>query len=291
MPRMRLQSFIAVLPLVLAGCMGSEAPVASKSAAVACGSTEGEVEAHQLMVDVGGFSLHADIRGVSSPGMPTVVFDSGAGEDHTPWQEQNVQQTIAHAALTVSYDRAGMGESEESGLPHTAVEQAKQLHALLVSTAVPRPWLLVSHSIAGFNARVFADLYPEDTYGVVFVDASNEGMNEGTWLPITLVDVSTSPELSYAEFSETVEQARDTRSRDRLRRKPISVLSATCHGPCPAGVSIAGERGWAEFQADLASLSDDSVHVTAPRGSEHHLMTTQPQMVIDGVCEILGRNS
>ncbi len=240
-------------------------------------------------IDVGGFNLHADIQGIADAGQPTIVFDAGGGEDHTPWQAAEVQQTIAQYALTISYDRAGMGQSDESGLPKTAAEQARQLHVLLENSGLPKPYLLVSHSITGFNARLFADLYPEDLFGVVFVDSSHEGMNEGTWQPVTIVDVSSSGEMSYAEFTETVEQAQDSRTRDRLRDKPVSVLSATCHGPCPAGVSIVDESGWMEFQNDLASLSDDSVHTVAPPGSEHHLMTTQPQMVIDGICEILNR--
>jgi hypothetical protein len=139
------------------------------------------------------------------------------------------------------------------------------------------------------NARVFADLYPDGIYGVVFVDSSHEGINEGKWQPVTVVDVSSSGEMSYAEFSETVQQVKDSRAGDALRNKPITVLSATCHGPCREGVSIVDEDGWMEFQRDIAALSDDAVHTVAPPGSEHHLMTNQPQLVIDGICETLAR--
>jgi pimeloyl-ACP methyl ester carboxylesterase len=240
-------------------------------------------------IDVGGHSLFVDIQGVAVPGQPIVVFDAGAGEDHTPWQAENVQQAIAQCALTISYDRAGRGQSDDSELPKTAAEQARQLRVLLANTGMPPPYLLVSHSIAGFNARLFADLYPEDLYGVVFVDSSHEGINEGTWQPITIVDVTSAGEMSYAEFDETVQQAQASRASDRLRDKPVSVLSATCHGRCAAGVSLVNEEGWLEFQRDLAALSDNALHTIAPPGSEHHLMTTQPQLVIDGIREILQR--
>ncbi len=283
---LRMVSLAATL--ALAACGGSSPP-AGGSAVAQCLPQAGTPVSSTGKTDVGGFSLYADIQGISVAGEPTVVFDSGAGEDHTPWQARNVQQAIAQTHLTVSYDRAGLGQSDESNLPKTAVEQSKQLHALLQNSALPAPYLLVSHSLAGLNARVFADLYPDEVYGVVFVDSSHEGLNEGEWQPITAADVSSSGEMSYEEFSETAQQAEDSRQGDKLRNRPITVLSATCHGPCQEGVSIVDESGWMEFQRDIATLSDNSVHTVAPPGSEHHLMTTQPQMVIDGICEILGR--
>lgn len=278
-----LVQLLSLAALALNACTAGE-PLAG-----GCETLAGTPLSRAGTTDVGGFVLYADIQGLQVAGRPTVVFDSGAGENHTVWQATNVQQTIAQAALTISYDRAGLGQSDESGLPKTAVEQAQQLHALLQANALPAPYLLVSHSIAGMNARVFADLYPDDVHGVVFVDSSHEGINEGTWQPITVVDVSSSGEMNYLEFTETVQQTKDSRPGDRLRSKPITVLSATCHGPCPNGVSLVDESGWMEFQRDIATLSDNSVHTIAPPGSEHHLMTTQPQMVIDAICQSINR--
>lgn len=276
------------LLMLLVACGESVVPP-QPVAGDACAQREGELVSSTGKIDVGGFALYADIQGLRRPGDPTIVFDAGAGEDHAPWQAEGVQQQLAQSHLTMAYDRAGLGESDDSGLPKTAVEQARQLHTLLRNSGLPPPYLLVSHSLSGMTARVFADLYPDELHGVVFVDSSHEGMNEGTWLPITIVDVTSSGEVTYPEFTQTVDQAVDARSRDRLRDKPISVLTATCHGACVAGISIVDESGWKEFQADIASLSDNSVNTIAPPGSEHHLMTTQPQMVIDGICELLNR--
>lgn len=274
--------------LILTAC-GDSPPGAAGSIATGCQPFLGAPVSRAGKTDIGGFSLYTDIQGEHVAGQPTVVFDSGAGENHAVWQARNVQQTIAQRSLTVSYDRAGLGQSDESNLPKTAAEQSRQLHVLLQNSGLPAPYLLVSHSIAGMNARVFADLYPDEVYGVVFVDSSHEGMNEGTWQPITAADVSSSGEMSYAEFNDTAQQTKDSRAGDRLRSKPITVLSATCHGPCSDGTSIVDESGWMEFQNDIATLSDNSVHTIAPPGSEHHLMTTQPQMVMDGICEIIDR--
>jgi pimeloyl-ACP methyl ester carboxylesterase len=284
-----MRRLLPLLPgLILTACGGDPSPAGAIP--TGCQPQSGTPIARTGKIDVGGFGLFVDVQGFAVGG-PTVVFDAGAGEDHTPWQAENVQQAIAQSALTISYDRAGLGQSDESNVdgPKTGAEQARQLHVLLQNSGLPPPYLLVSHSIAGLNARIYADLYPDEVYGVVFVDSSHEGMREGTWYPITFADVTTNGEFTYAEFDETAQQAEDARGPDQLRHKPISVLSATCHGNCTAGISIVDESGWMEFQEDLATLSDNSVHTIAPPGSEHHLMTTQPQMVIDGICEILGR--
>ena len=280
---------VGLVAAAMLGCGGSSGPYAGDAVPPACQARPGAQTVRAEKVDVGGFGLFVDIQGRRAIGRPTVVFDHGAGETHATWQAMDVQQFIAQSNLTISYDRAGLGQSDDSGLPKTAAEQARQLHVLLQKAEMPPPYLLVVHSIAGLNARVYADLYPDELYGVVFVDSSHEGMNEGEWQPITAADVSSAGEMTYEEFEITVEQVKDSRTRDRLRHTPITVLSATCHGPCDNGASIVNEDGWMEFQRDIATLSSDSVHVVAPPGSEHHLQTTQPQMVIDGICEILSR--
>lgn len=270
----------------LSGCQAGGESIASPDH-TPCSGPPAVGEQRVELIDVGGFSLYADIQGAAAMGLPVVIFDAGAGETHEVWQSENVQQSIAAHALTLSYDRAGLGRSEASGRPATALEQALQLRRLLEQAELPPPYLLVSHSASGFSARVFADLYPQEVYGVVLVDSSHEDMTEGEWQLVTYVDVSSNPEITYAEFQQSAEQVRDTRTRDRLRHTPLSVLSATCHGNCTAGISIVDEEGWMEFQRDLVSLSYRGLHRIAPPGSEHHLMTTQPQMVIDGICEIL----
>lgn len=284
-----VRRLLLAVTLTLAACNGSPPPAAGGLVATGCQPHPGTPPSRTGKTDVGGFGLFTDVQGTYVAGKPTVVFDSGAGEDHAVWQAQNVQQTIAQSFLTVSYDRAGLGQSDESNLPKTAAEQSRQLHVLLQNSALPAPYLFVSHSIAGMNVRVYADLYPDEVYGVVFVDSSHEGINEGKWQPITIVDVTSSGEMSYLEFNETAQQTKDSRGGDRLRNKPITVLSATCHGPCRNGISVVDESGWMEFQNDIATLSDNSVHTIAPPGSEHHLMSTQPQMLIDGICEITDR--
>jgi pimeloyl-ACP methyl ester carboxylesterase len=117
------------------------------------------------MVDVGGFRMHLDCVGVGSP---TVVLDAGLGGWSLDWAL--VQPEIARSTRVCSYDRAGMGWSEDSPDPHDAEHAVAQLHALLVNGGVTGPLVLVGHSNGGLRTLLYATTYPKDVAGLVLVD-------------------------------------------------------------------------------------------------------------------------
>jgi pimeloyl-ACP methyl ester carboxylesterase len=120
-------------------------------------------------VDVGRFSLNINCTGQDSP---AVILDSGLGVPAIGWSL--VQPDVAKFARVCSYDRAGYGWSSPGPSPRSTVEIAKELHTLLEKSGVPPPYVLVGHSLGGFNVRVFNGLYPGEVLGIVLVDASHE---------------------------------------------------------------------------------------------------------------------
>ena len=56
----------------------------------------------------------------------------------------------------------------------TSKEIVRELHTLLTNAAIPGPYVLVGHSFGGYNVRLFAHQYPEETAGIVLVDSSHE---------------------------------------------------------------------------------------------------------------------
>jgi pimeloyl-ACP methyl ester carboxylesterase len=60
-------------------------------------------------------------------------------------------------------------------LPRTAAEVTGELHKLLRATRVPPPYLLVGHSLGGACARRYAQRYPDEVAGVLFLDPYQEG--------------------------------------------------------------------------------------------------------------------
>ncbi len=62
------------------------------------------------------------------------------------------------------------GWSDLGPYPRDSASQARELHALLQAAGVPPPYVLVAESSAALDARVYANLWPADVAGVVFVN-------------------------------------------------------------------------------------------------------------------------
>lgn len=120
-------------------------------------------------VDVGGYSLHINCTG---EGSLTVVVDAGNGDFSLSWQ--GIQSEVTNLTRICTYDRAGYGWSDPSPKPRTAKIMADELHTLLSKAGVEPPYLLVGHSLGGYNVRMFAELFPDEVVGMVLVDAGHE---------------------------------------------------------------------------------------------------------------------
>lgn len=125
------------------------------------------------LVDVGGHRLHLNCQG---QGSPTIVLDAGLGEASLSWSK--VQPAAAQFTRVCSYDRAGYAWSERGPAPRTSAQIVKELHTLLVNAGEQKPYVLAGHSFGGYNVRLFAAQYPDETAGLVLVDSSHEDQFE-----------------------------------------------------------------------------------------------------------------
>jgi pimeloyl-ACP methyl ester carboxylesterase len=50
----------------------------------------------------------------------------------------------------------------------------EELHTLLVNANIPRPYVVVGHSLGGMLVRVYAHNYPDEVVGMVLVDSFHE---------------------------------------------------------------------------------------------------------------------
>ncbi len=119
-------------------------------------------------VDIGGFKLLIHMMGERQP---AVIMDSGLGETSRAWAK--VQPLVAEFTQAISYDRAGLGQSEPGPEPRSADTVANELHRLLERAEIPPPYVLVGHSLGGIHILTFAGLYPDDVAGMVFVDVKD----------------------------------------------------------------------------------------------------------------------
>lgn len=103
---------------------------------------------------------------------PFVLFDAGAFGHYTHgWWVMDALREDHRVCL---YDRAGMGWSDPvpegaSPDPDWHVEDMRRLRSAL---GQDEPFVLIGHSMAGFRLHAYANAYPEELRGLVFVDAA-----------------------------------------------------------------------------------------------------------------------
>lgn len=146
-------------------------------------------------------------------GGPAVVFLPGAsavGLDYF-----GVQQRVSRFTTAVVYDRGGTGYSDPLPLPRTAAEVATELRDLLDALDIAGPYVLAAHSLGGLYAYRFAQLYPENVAGLVWLDALNRDWDD--FMP---------PSASFAEFERMAPSPADLeKMRPALREMRAELLA------------------------------------------------------------------
>jgi pimeloyl-ACP methyl ester carboxylesterase len=142
------------------------------------------------------------------------------------------------------YDRPGTirytnppaitGRSTAVKMPRTLRSMASDLHALLGHAGIPGPYLLVGHSFGGLIVRLFAQTYPSETAGLVFVDAFGTNIKRlfGSRLWPRYVRLLNFPgiPLDRQPGFETVDidgAIRTVQAARRLPRVPLAMISKT----------------------------------------------------------------
>jgi len=117
------------------------------------------------LVDIGGRKLNLRCSGT---GTQTVMLEAGAIADSMTWFK--VQPQLAKTTTVCSYDRAGLGFSDEGPLPRDLDAEAGDLHALIHAAGIKTPVVLVAHSRGTNIARRYADKYRADLAALVLLD-------------------------------------------------------------------------------------------------------------------------
>jgi len=121
------------------------------------------------LVQAGSIRMNIDCSG---HGSPTVILESGSGGPSVDWL--TVQPDVSKFARVCSYDRSGYGWSDSGPEPRSSLQIARELEQLLQAAGEKGPYVLVGHSMGGYDVRVYTGEYPNDVVGMVLVDASHE---------------------------------------------------------------------------------------------------------------------
>lgn len=118
-------------------------------------------------VDIGGYKLHIYCLGAGSP---TVILDSANMGTVSNWAW--IQPEVGKATRVCAYDRADSGWSDLSPQPNNTRQNAEALHTLLNNADISGPYILVGHSFGGLYVRMFAEMYPDEIAGMVFIEGT-----------------------------------------------------------------------------------------------------------------------
>jgi pimeloyl-ACP methyl ester carboxylesterase len=256
-------------------------------------------------IDLGGRVLRYICKG---EGSPTVIVDQGQGMSiergsfsqpvAVGWAK--VFSEVRKTTRICMHDRAGLGSSDRAGGRRTSLEMVDDLRSLLRKARITPPYVLVGHSIGGFNARLFASKYPGEVTGMVLVDSSHPDQlgrfseflpPESPGEPMTLrllrhgLEPSATPE--DIDFQASADQVRTTGT---LGIMPLVVLSQSPRALRPPGFSPEiwdkMQPARAALQVDLAGLSANSSHLVADHAG-HLLQVDEPQLVIDAILKVV----
>lgn len=125
------------------------------------------------MVGDPGRRTHLDCRG---DGGVTVVLESSLGGWSIEWDAVRAELRPDEGIRLCTYDRAGLGWSDDVGRRVPTDEVVARLHETLTRARVPGPYVLVGFSLGGIYVRQFAHTYPDETAGLVLVDPAHDEM-------------------------------------------------------------------------------------------------------------------
>jgi pimeloyl-ACP methyl ester carboxylesterase len=121
------------------------------------------------MIDIGGRKFRVVRKGPAGAG-PLVLFEAGSFGTAADWAV--VQEGLSGQVRSFAYDRAGLGFSDPGPKPRDSRAVASDLRKLLAASGERPPFILVGHSMAAVHLYVFALRHPEETAGLVLVDAA-----------------------------------------------------------------------------------------------------------------------
>lgn len=233
-------------------------------------------------VDVGGHGLQLLVGG---QGSPAVIFEGGFGTGIASWSR--VQKDVAAFTQTVSYDRAGLGQSDLGPRPRSAKQIATELHAALQKSGIKPPYVMVGHSFGGIYVRVFADMYPNEVVGMVLIDPSQEsfndwlGKNQPHRLKAAESDIAKAGEGVQAEFAAVNTFYSQARVAKVPAGIPVTLLTATEDESMPAE----GRRVWIEKHKEWLATVPGSKHIIVEKAT-HFIQAQQPELVIEAIKQV-----
>lgn len=173
-----------------------------------------------------------------------IVLLHGFLENQRMWHDMIPELTKKHRVIAV--DLLGHGQTECLGYVHEMEDQADMIHDVLSGLRI-RKAVFIGHSMGGYVALAFAELYPDFMKGLVlmnstsFADSDERKTNRDRAIKAVKKDYATFVRLSIANlFSE----ANRLRLADAIEKVKLEALKTPLQGIVAAleGMKIRKDR-------------------------------------------------
>ncbi|MFM9598665.1 alpha/beta fold hydrolase [Streptomyces turgidiscabies] len=286
-PTYRVLSALALLTLT-AGAVtacGDNDPAAEHAASPGAGRA-GVTKLHMITNDGHRLAFHV------TPGNGhTIVLDSGGGEDSSQWKDLVPKLHADTGATVITYDRAGLGDSDVVPGPWKAESAVSDLKSGLDQLGVTGNVILVAHSQAGEIAAHLADDRPKMLSGAVLVDANLPPFF--TDEEIARLVAASRPQVEAAKKDPDKPANRQLISTaEGFAPAHKAFHQVTWPDSVPATVMVSEQtpfpgspvdaRRWRAAAASFAGEGPGRTLVTA-KGSSHEVPTDRPDLVLKAV--------
>ncbi|HET8611798.1 MAG TPA: alpha/beta fold hydrolase, partial [Sphingomonas sp.] len=219
--------------------------------------------------------------------LPAIVLDAGGGEDSTEWSTLAPQLARQTGAEIITYDRAGMGGSDEAPGPWSLDSATEDLAAGLQALGATHGAILVSHSLAGEIATSIAGMHPEWFGGAVLVDA-----NVPPFFTDEMIARQEALHTSGIAALRKAPSTPETRQLLALAESFVSVSRAYHRLIWPKTVPVtvivsektpfpdkADAQAWRDAQAAFAHAAPNRSLIIA-KGSSHEVAQDRPDVIL-----------
>lgn len=223
-------------------------------------------------------------------GKPNIVLINGGSGPIEGWMR--ILPGLPESASVFAYNRLGISGSDKPTEPQDGISIVETLREALTLVGLKPPYLLVGHSLGGLYANLYARLYPEETAGVIFLEASHPKdltLNESQGSVVKALNKLLSafdflsPHKKFDEVHFVKDTAGHIHQHAAFPQVPVYVITGGKENRMMPQ-EVRDKRR--EHQLELLTLSPHSKHVIAGN-SGHFPQLTEPNVVLDTIGECM----
>lgn len=294
-------SILAFIALTTQGLDAASAPAPESGAAriQENGMRPAEPAVTEKMLSVGPVSLFFRVyRG----GAPTILLESGGGDDSGEWTGFAPALAKATGATVITYDRAGFGKSDLPETPYDLAQETEWLFVALKQLGLDKDLVLAGHSYGGLLIRHEAATHPGAVRGLVFIDPFTVNLVDilGIDFCNNAQGLGKLPKLSPEEYAQ---KDKKTKADLRMGGHPGgSNLAAKCDlirpltvpRDVPIRVLTSGldwlpeilRKPWRQAHEQFAASMPGAKLIVAAE-SDHVIPKRQPDVVIKALADVI----